>query len=77
MQDWTCAIAVAQALARLVAQLVLTEDQLRKVLGAKPDDEAALRQALKTATDAGLTGLISSVVQAVQKHLRQARMSVC
>ena len=76
MQHWTCALAVAQALSRMVAKLVLAQDELRKVLDAKPDDEAALRQALKKATDAGLTGS-SSVVQAVQEHLRQARMSFC
>jgi len=60
-----------------VAQILLAEHQLQKVLDAKPDDEAALRQALKKATDAGLTGARSSVVRAVQKHLCQARMSVC
>ena len=68
---------VAQALAWQVSKLVVAQDQLQKVLDAKPNDEAALRQALKKATDAGLTGARSSVVRAVQKHLRQARMSVC
>ena len=68
---------MAQALSRMVAELVVAQDELQKVLDAKPDDEAALRQALKKATDAGHTGTRSSVVRAVQKHLRQARMSVC
>ena len=77
MHDRTCALAVAQALAREVAKLVVAQDELQKVFDAKPDDEAALRQALKKATDAGLTGARSSVVRAVQEHLRQARMSVC
>ena len=76
MHDRTCAPAVAQALSRMVAKLVLAQDQLQKVLDAKPDDEAALREALQKATDAGLTGTRSSVVRAVQKHLRQARPSV-
>ena len=60
----------------MVAKLVLAQDELQKVLDAKPDDEAALRQALKKVTDAGITGSISRVVQAVQEHLRQARMRV-
>ena len=77
MQDRTCALAVVQALARLVSRLVVAQDQLQKVLDTKPEDEAALRQALKKATDTGLTGTRSSVVRAVQKHLRQAIMSVC
>ena len=72
----TCALAVAQALAREVAKLVLAQDELQKVLDAKPGDEAALRQALKKATDAGLKGSTNRVVQAVQEHLRQARTSV-
>ena len=76
MQDWTCAIVVVQALARQVAQFLLTEHQLQKVLETKPNDKGALRQALKAATDVGLTGPISSVVRTAQKHLRQARMSV-
>ena len=59
-----------------MAEFLLAEHQLQKVLDAKPDDEAALRQALKKVTDAGITGSISRVVQAVQKHLRQARMRV-
>ena len=76
MQHWTCALAVVQALCRMVAKLVLAQDELQKVFDAKPDDDAALRQALKKATDAGLKGSTSRVVQAVQKHLRQARTSV-
>ena len=60
----------------MVAKLVLAQDELQKVLDAKPDDEAALRQALKKATDAGLQSSTSRVVRAVQKHLRQARTSV-
>ena len=59
-----------------MAEFLRAEHQLQKVLDAKPDDEAALRQALKKVTDAGITGSISRVVQAVQKHLRQARMRV-
>ena len=76
MHDRTCALAVAQALCRMVAELVVAEDELQKVFDAKPGDEAALRQALKKATDAGLQSSTSRVVQAVQKHLRQARTSV-
>ena len=59
-----------------MAEFLLAEHELQNVLDAKPDDEAALRQALKKVTDAGITGSISRVVQAVQEHLRQARMRV-
>ena len=76
MQHWACALAVAQALSRRVAKLVLAQDELQKVLDAKPDDAAALREALKHATDAGLDRSTSRVVRAVQEHLRQARTSV-
>ena len=69
----TCALAVAQALAREVAKLVLAQDELQKVFDAKPGDETALRQALNKATDAGLKGSISRVVRAVQEHLPRAR----
>ena len=60
----------------MVAKLVLAQDELQKVLDAKPDDEAALRQALTKATRAGLKVSTSRVVRAVQEHLRQARISV-
>merc|ERR1719174_1620089 len=63
--------AYEQALSRIVAKLVLAQDELQKVLDAKPDDEAALREALKKATDAGLQSSTSRVVREVQKHLRQ------
>ena len=76
MQHWACALAVAQALSRRVAKLVLAQDELQKVLDAKPGDAAALRLALKNATDAGLDRSTSRVVRAVQEHLRQARTSV-
>merc|ERR1719174_3107818 len=63
--------AYEQALCRMVAKLVLAQDELQKVLDATPDDEAALREALKKATDAGLQSSTSRVVREVKKHLRQ------
>ena len=61
----------------MVAELVVAQDELQKVLDAKPDDEAALRQALKKATDAGLQKSTRGlrVVQAAQEYLHKARTS--
>ena len=64
----TCA---RQAIARLVAQILRAQDQLRQVFAIKKDDEKALKRALKTAKDVGLTSRYSTVVRDVEAHLRK------
>ena len=64
----TCA---RQAIARLVAQILRAQDQLRQVFATKKDDEKALKRALKTARDVGLTSRHSTVVRDVEAHLRK------
>ena len=66
-----------QAIARLVGQLSRAEDQLKQVFATKKDDEKALRRALKTAKDVGLSSGYSLVVRDVEAHFRKVVMTTC
>ena len=78
MQDTNHSLSHArQASARLVSRLMHAEAELKKVFALQKDDPAALRRALRAATDAGLTDDISREVQKVRKHLEQAMPCVC
>ena len=63
-------------MARLVSRLLEVDADLKKVFALQRDDHAALRDALKTATDAGLTPDISPTMRKVQKYLEQAMACV-
>ena len=66
-----------KALARLVAKLQLLEDQLKKIFTTKKDDKKALRKALQTAKNAGLTFAFSVVVRDVEEFLGKVIMAAC
>ena len=59
-------------MARLVSRLLEVDADLKKVFALQRDDHVALRNALKTAMDAGLTPDISLTMRTVQKYLEQA-----
>ena len=63
--------AGTQALAQQVANFFFVEGRLKQVFDTQKDDEQALRKAIKTATDAGLTRDSSRILKRVQEHLRQ------
>ena len=64
-------------MARLVSRLLQVGADLKKVFALQRDDHVALREALKTAMEAGLRPGISLTVRKVQKYLEQAMSRVC
>ena len=59
------------------AKLQRAEDQLKLVFDTNKDDGKALRKALQTAKNAGLTSAFSNVVRDVGEFLGKVMMAVC